>query len=121
MANLPRKQIIQPFGHYFYGASMVPDEDFDIKRYVDYGILSDHDGFAVELHQQAIIVKPTTVLTLRVLDLNESIDFYTNRFGLKLFRKRSNVGSHPSKASMCAFLVSICIYFTHFLCPSIIS
>lgn len=106
--SLPRKRILKPFGNYKYGASMIPDEDYMLQSPVKYGKVLDEDGFPIEIHQKEknSCNRRTCKLTLRVLDLNESIEFYTNRLNLSLLRKRSNVNNDPPDASMCSYLVS---------------
>ena len=47
---------------------------------------------------------PGMKLILNVLNLEESIDFYTKGLGMKLLRKRSNVNNRPRDASLSAYL-----------------
>lgn len=100
--NIPAKT---PFGEYAYGASLVPDED-EMKRIpVHYGRLSDPDGHSVEV-VEGDKVNPVEKFILNVLDLNESVEFYSQILGMTLLRKRANINSIPKEASMCAYVVS---------------
>ena len=54
---------------------------------------------------------PGMKAVLHVLNLEESIDFYTKALGMKLLRKRSNVNNRPREASLCAYLVSCLLSF----------
>lgn len=93
---------VRPFDTYYYGASLVPDED-DLKQTeVKYALIQDPTGFQVEVKEN-----PTDShcrIVINVIDLDESIDFYTKIIGLKLLRKRSNVNSRPRDASISAYV-----------------
>ena len=71
---------------------------------VRYGRVQDVNGFSLELQEKP---KENRLykITIGVLDLNESIDFYSKVLQMKLLRKRSNVNNFPKSASMCAYLV----------------
>ena len=98
------KDLITEFGEYAYGASLVPDED-EMKQFpVKYGLLRDPDGYPVQIIDYAT-KKVFQKAVINVLDLEESIGFYTNVLGMKLLRKRSNINSRPKQASLCAFVV----------------
>ena len=92
------------------GASEIPDENEMIQLPVRYGRVQDVNGFTLELQE-----KPTDnrlyKVTIGVLDLNESIDFYSKVLQMKLLRRRSNVNNVPKSASMCAYLVMIRIRY----------
>lgn len=91
----------------FEGASEVPDED-EMKRLpVQYGRILDINGYVVEVAESAVSASDARVykIVVGVLDLNDSIDFYTKVLKMKLLRRRSNVNSIPKSASMCAYCV----------------
>jgi uncharacterized protein YdaL len=89
----------------FVGASEIPDED-DLKQTaIQYGRMKDVNGYKVELLQSSTGTSIYKVV-IGVLDLNDSIDFYTKVLQMKLLRKRSNVNNVPKSASMCAYCVS---------------
>ena len=92
------------------GASEIPDENEMIQHPVRYGMLQDINGFKLELQEKP---KDSRLykLTIGVLDLNESIEFYSKVLQMKLLRRRSNVNNAPKSASMCAYLVLVtCLY-----------
>jgi hypothetical protein len=85
---------------------MVPDEDDKLQTPVRYCIAVDPNGVQVEIQEEAYSdMESRSEIRLRVLDLNDSIEFYKNVVGLRLIRKRSNVNNRPREASMCAILV----------------
>lgn len=67
---------------------------FDVR----YGVLADPNGFKVEVIEDSSASK----IVLNVVNLENSIEFYTTILGMTLFRKRSNVNSLPKHASICA-------------------
>jgi hypothetical protein len=75
---------------------------------VRYGLVSDPNGFTIELKEVNAkhINNNSNKIMLHVIDLEESIDFFVNNLGLKLYRKRSNVNSIPKHPSIIACLVS---------------
>lgn len=95
---------------------MVPDEDYMLQHPAQYGVFADEDNFPVEIHQKQHEARTSCKLMIRVLDLNESIEFYTRYLKLELLRKRSNVNNYPPDASMCAHLVSAIICTTWRVC-----
>lgn len=98
-------EIITDFGEYKFGASMIPDED-DLKQFpVQYGCLCDPNGYNLQIIERS--TKFLERIILNVLDLNDSIEFYMQAFGMTLLRKRSNVNNIPKSASMCAYMVRI--------------
>jgi catechol 2,3-dioxygenase-like lactoylglutathione lyase family enzyme len=86
---------------------MIPDED-EMKLFpVRYGRIRDPDGYTVEVTEDKNVGAANMFkVILNVLDLDESIGFYTSSLGMKLLRKRSNVNSRPKHGSMCAYVVS---------------
>jgi len=90
---------------YYYGASLVPDED-DLKQFpVRYGKITDPNGYTIELKKENRHY-PIYKVTLSVLDLDESVAYYSNNFNMKQLRRRSNIISKPKEASFCAYVVS---------------
>jgi len=112
--------IITKLGDFAYGASLFPDEDEEAQTPVRYGRLTDPDGYPIEVSeplQSGIFDSVTSVsrdkkkemecrikkLTLGVVELDESVDFYTS-LGLQQLLRRSNVFSLPREASMVAWV-----------------
>jgi hypothetical protein len=95
---------ILEFKEYSYGASLIPDEDEMKIIPINYGRFSDPNGFMIEIIEEEKI-HPLFKLRLNVLDLDETIQFYTQTLGMKLLRRRSNVNNRPRMASLCAYLV----------------
>lgn len=94
-----------PFDEHSFGASSFPDED-ELKLWpVSYGKLVDNNGLEFEISSSSIYSQPELKVVLNVLDLEESIDFYTKQLGMTLIRKRSNVNNRPRQPSISAFLV----------------
>jgi catechol 2,3-dioxygenase-like lactoylglutathione lyase family enzyme len=95
-------------GDYAYGASTIPDQD-EMKTFpVRYGKLSDPDGYTVEVTEDASVTSPSIFkVVLNVLDLDETVNYFTTVLGMKLLRRRSNVNSRPRHGSMCAYVVSL--------------
>lgn len=88
---------------YYYGASLVPDED-DLKQFpVRYGKITDPNGYTIELKKENRAY-PIHKVTLSVLDLDETVSYYSKNFNLKQLRRRSNVISKPREASFCAYV-----------------
>lgn len=103
--SAPKNNIIRPLGNYSYGASLIPDEDEEIDFPARYAIVNDTNSFPVEVHEKVECAERTCKLSLRVLDLDESVQFYTKVLGFQLLRRRSNVNNQPTEASMCAYVV----------------
>jgi hypothetical protein len=98
--------VVYTVANEFVGASEIPDED-DLKQTaIQYGRMKDVNGYKVELLQSSSTTTSIYKLVIGVLDLNDSIDFYTKVLQMKLLRKRSNVNNVPKSASMCAYCVS---------------
>jgi hypothetical protein len=68
---------------------------------VRYFTVSDPSGYRIVVQEGDAVDR----IVLGVVDLDESIDFYTNILGMNIFRKRSNINSIPKDASMCAYVV----------------
>lgn len=102
VADLRDKDIVRPFDTYKVGASLIPDEDEMESTPVQYAWVKDPSGYLVDIREDQIRYNR---VVLNVIDLDESIDFYTNILGLQMFRKRSNVNNRPRDASFCAYLV----------------
>ena len=95
-----------PFDEYSFGASSFPDED-ELKLWpVTYGKFVDTNGIEFQVSGSSVYAQPELKVVLNVLDLEESIDFYTKQLGMTLTRKRSNVNNRPRQSSLSAFLVS---------------
>ncbi len=100
--------VLRTFNNYKIGASLIPDED-EMKQFdVQYGWLEDPAGYRLELQQSPIEYDR---LILKVLDIDESIDFFTNILGFSLLRKRANLNNIPKEASFSAYLVSVVIIY----------
>eukprot|EP01031_Cornospumella_fuschlensis_P035458 gene35458-42980_t len=93
------------FGDYSYGASSVPDED-EMKQYpVRYGLTKDPAGFVVEIKEDVEVpIDSYCKITIKVLDLEQAVDFYGKVLGLQLLRRRANVNNRPKEATGSAFL-----------------
>ena len=96
-------KIVRPFDEYGYGASLIPDEDEMVIKPVRYGWVHDPDGNLVEVTEGPGAGTLRKVI-LSVLDLEESVAFYTEKLGMTLHRRRSNINSKPKHASICAFV-----------------
>eukprot|EP01035_Chromulina_nebulosa_P021293 gene21293-27589_t len=94
---------IMPFDEYIYGACLIPDEDEKIANPISYGKLSDPDGYCIELIE-GTSEDPLNKIILNVLDLNDSIKYYTDNLHMKLLRRRANINNVPKSASMCAYV-----------------
>ncbi|RYH24032.1 hypothetical protein EON65_17100 [archaeon] len=96
------------FDEYSYGASVLPDED-EMKQYpVRYGLAADPVGYVVEIKEELEVpIDSYCKFTIKVLDLEQGVDFYTKVLGLKLLRRRSNVNNRPKEATGSAFMVWI--------------
>jgi len=94
-------EVVQEFGDYHYGASMIPDEDEMKPIPVRYGVFSDPSGFNIEIKESA---NRECKIVLGVIDLDESIEFYSTVLNMNILRKRSNTHNHPREASMCAHM-----------------
>lgn len=96
-------------GEYFYGASMIPDED-EMKQFpITYGRIIDNNGFVIEVKENN---NNCGKFMMNVIDLEESVAFYRDVLGMKLLRKRSNVNSKPKHGSLVACVVSCsCVSF----------
>lgn len=100
------------FDDHSYGASSTPDED-ELKTWpVSYGKLIDTNGVEFEVSDVSTYSQPKLKVVLNVLDLEESIEFYTKQLGMTLSRKRSNVNNRPRQASLSAFLVRFFLYIS---------
>lgn len=97
-----------PLGDYFYGASLLPDEDEKQLYPARYARLQDPWGMSLEVVEDASApAAPCCAkLVLKVLDLEDSVQFYSHALGLQLLRRRSNVNNRPAEASLMARLVS---------------
>ena len=98
----PGATLLRDFGDYKLGACLIPDEDDMKQTPVRYFTVSDPNGYRIEV-QEGDAAQGKIVLA--VVDLDESIDFYTNILGMNIFRKRSNINNFPKDASMCAYVV----------------
>lgn len=87
---------------------MLPDED-EMKQYpVRYGLAADPVGYVVEIKEELEVpIDSYCKFTIKVLDLEQGVDFYTKVLGLKLLRRRSNVNNRPKEATGSAFMVWI--------------
>ena len=94
-------KIVTDISDFAYAASLIPDEDEMKTTPVRYGAISDPDGHRIEVHEGDRDSFMKSIL--KVLDLEESIDYY-ERIGCKLLRKRSNVMGIPKQASLCAYV-----------------
>lgn len=94
--------MVRPFDTYKVGASLIPDEDEMVSTPAHYAWIKDPSGYLVDVREDQIHYNR---VVLNVIDLDESIDFYTNILGLQMFRKRSNVNNRPRDPSFCAYLV----------------
>jgi hypothetical protein len=95
-----------PFDDHSFGASSFPDED-ELKLWpVTYGKFMDTNGIEFQVSSSSVYKQPELKVVLNVLDLEESIEFYTKQLGMTLTRKRSNVNNRPRQSSLSAFLVS---------------
>lgn len=104
-------RIIREFGDYKIGPSLIPDEDDMKQTNVRYGIVSDPSGYQVEINESDSQLRK---IVLGVIDLDESIEFYTSVLGMNLFRKRSNVNNTPKEASFSGFVVFQSLNFSPF-------
>jgi len=100
-------EVIQEFGDYQYGASMIPDEDEMKAIPVRYGVFMDPSGYNVEIKEST---NQECKIVMGVIDLDESIEFYSNVLNMNLLRKRSNTHNRPKEASMCAHMVLLHIH-----------
>jgi len=66
----------------------------------------DTNGIEFQVSSSSVYKQPELKVVLNVLDLEESIEFYTKQLGMTLTRKRSNVNNRPRQSSLSAFLVS---------------
>jgi catechol 2,3-dioxygenase-like lactoylglutathione lyase family enzyme len=96
-------KIVRPFAEYGYGASIIPDEDEMVIIPVWYGCIEDPDGYLIEV-TEGTRAEPLRKVILNVLDLDETVAYYTQTAGMNLLRRRSNVNSKPKQASMCSFV-----------------
>ena len=94
--------------NFTYGASMFPDEHLDTAYPDNFIIGSDDDGFGIEIHHQNTTYSPKGKVIINVVQIDDSIDFYSNVLGMKLVRKRANIINEPKQSSMSAYMV---IYF----------
>lgn len=99
-------QVTMDFGDYGYAASEIPDEDEMRQTPVRYGRLQDAQEHRVEVLERDTDTSLYKIV-LGVLDLNDTIEFFTKVLQMKLLRKRSNVYNTPRSASMCAYCVSL--------------
>ena len=96
-------KVVRPFDDYGYGASLIPDEDEMVVKSVRYGWVHDPDGYLVEIIEGAR-AEPLGKVILNVLDLDETVKFYTEKLGMNLHRRRANINSKPKHASICSFV-----------------
>lgn len=82
------------------GPSMVPDEPVETTTLATIAALEDPCGRGVALVQKRRSDGFFGV-SLRVEDLEQSVEFYTSALGMQLLRKRSNL---PEEASISAYL-----------------
>jgi len=101
-------EVLIPIDEYAYAASLIPDEDEMKSTPVVYGKVSDPDGYIVELQKTTSSATSSCSsiqkFVLNVIDLDESIEWYSSKLGLNLLRKRSNVLSTPREASFCSYM-----------------
>ena len=96
-------KIVVPFETYGYGASIFPDEDEMVINPVLYGCVEDPDGHTIEI-AEGVRNEPLRKVIINVLDLDETVAFYTDKVGMTLHRRRSNINSKPKHASICSFV-----------------
>ena len=94
-------KVVTDISDFAYAASQIPDEDEMKTTPVRYGRINDPDGYTIEVHEGNSNGFMKSIL--KVLDLEESIEYY-ERVGCKLLRKRSNVMGVPKEASLCAYV-----------------
>jgi hypothetical protein len=122
--------MISQLTDYSYGASLIPDED-DLKiNPIKLAKINDPNGYIFDIIQTKSVntldssinnkitssksISSSTTddgyyipkfrCILNVIDLDESIEFYTNYLGFHLLKKRSNVNNRPKEASFSAYL-----------------
>lgn len=83
------------FNDYLHSASLIPDEDDDLFTPVRYGWLQDPTNYLLEIKENKSLRKPTCKISLNVLDLEDSTEFYRDILGLKLYRRRAFVAATP--------------------------
>ena len=86
---------------------MIPDEDEMKAIPVRYGVFMDPSGYNVEIKEST---NQECKIVMGVIDLDESIEFYSNVLNMNLLRKRSNTHNRPKEASMCAHMVLLHIH-----------
>jgi len=96
-------KVVRPFAEYGYGASIIPDEDEMVIIPALYGCVEDPDGYLIEV-TEGTRAEPLRKVILNVLDLDETVAYYTQNAGMNLLRRRSNVNSKPKQASICSFV-----------------
>ena len=106
-------EVVTPVGDYAWGAALVPDEDDLKQKPVRYGRFVDPDGYMVEVMEPDVLEAVRNAaagdsriqrVVLGVIDLDESVDFYTARLGMRELRRRANINSIPKDASMVSFV-----------------
>mmetsp|Transcript_5612 Transcript_5612/g.5810 ORF Transcript_5612/g.5810 Transcript_5612/m.5810 type:complete len:318 (+) Transcript_5612:117-1070(+) len=95
--------IIRKIDNYAYAASLIPEEN-DLATFpVRYGKISDPDGYLIKLVEKPSSCILSSVI-VSVLDLDESVKYYSDTFRMTQIRRRSNVMAKPKEASMSAFM-----------------
>ena len=77
---------------------------------VSYGKILDPDGYLIEIIEGNCLT-PFHKVLLRVMDLDETVKFYTESLNFKLLRRRANINSIPKEASLISYLVSEIVIF----------
>ena len=105
--------VVQPVGDYAWGAALKPDED-ELKQFpVRYGRMRDPDGYPIEvvepdvleaMRNEAAVEPRINRIVLGVIDLDESVDFYTAQVGMHELRRRANINSIPRDASIISLM-----------------
>ncbi len=88
-------KVKREFNDYLYSASLIPEEDDDFFTPVRYGWLLDPTSYLLEIKENESLRQPTCKITLNVLDLEDSTEFYRDVLGLKLYRRRAFVVAKP--------------------------
>jgi catechol 2,3-dioxygenase-like lactoylglutathione lyase family enzyme len=109
--------VLRPVDNVTYVASLVPDEDCDLPQpWLLRAVVQDaYSGLPLELvehapaHELARAAAGAPALahvTLRVPDLNAASDFFTQRLGMALHRKRSLVPTEPALSCWVSYATS---------------
>lgn len=84
---------------------MVPDEDDMKTTPVNYGKISDPDGYIIEIID-GVQTSPLSKVILGIEDLDDSVKFFTDTMKMNLLRRRANIFSKPKVASMVGYVVT---------------